>query len=182
MTTTVEPTVVPASIDPIFQPSDTFVRRHNGLADGDVEAMLNVVGFESIDALIDATVPPAIRSKKPLKIGPARTESEMLAELKTLANRNKVMKSLIGQGYSDTIVPPVILRNIMENPGWYTQYTPYQAEISQGRMEALLNFQTVISDLTALPLANASLLDEGTAAAEAMAMSVGLSDNAKKTF
>ena len=182
MTTALEPVVVPASLDPLFQPSDTFARRHNGLTDADVADMLKVVGFESMAALIDATVPAGIRSKKPLRIGPARTESELLAELKAMAGRNKVLRSMIGQGYSDTIVPPVILRNILENPGWYTQYTPYQAEISQGRMEALLNFQTMISDLTALPLANASLLDEATAAAEAMAMCVGLSDGQKRTF
>ncbi|HEX8324076.1 MAG TPA: aminomethyl-transferring glycine dehydrogenase [Tepidisphaeraceae bacterium] len=182
MTSTVEPTAVASPLDPVFAPSDTFVRRHIGVSDAEVAEMLKVVGFESVDALINATVPAAIRSKKPLNIGPERGEHEMLVELKALASKNKVLKSLIGQGYSDTIVPPVILRNIMENPGWYTQYTPYQAEISQGRMEALLNFQTVISDLTALPLANASLLDEATAAAEAMAMCVGLSENVRRAF
>ena len=182
MTSTIDPTAVAVSNDSIFAPSDTFARRHLGVSDAEVAEMLKVVGFESVDALIAATVPAAIRSKKPLKIGAPKAENEMLVELKKLASKNKVFKSYIGQGYSDTIVPPVILRNILENPGWYTQYTPYQAEISQGRMEALLNFQTVISDLTALPLANASLLDEATAAAEAMAMCVGLSDNARKIF
>jgi glycine dehydrogenase len=120
--------------------------------------------------LADATVPEAIRLRRPLQLGPPRGEHELLAELKSIASRNEVVRSFIGMGYYDTITPPVIQRNILENPGWYTQYTPYQAEIAQGRLEALLNFQTMVSDLTALPLANASLLDEATAAAEAMAM------------
>ena len=171
-----------ASQSESLPPLDTFVRRHIGSSPEEVAAMLKVVGYESIDALIDATVPASIRSKKPLNIGPERGEHELLVELKKLAGKNKVFKSFIGQGYYDTITPPVILRNIFENPGWYTQYTPYQAEISQGRMEALLNFQTVVSDLTALPLANASLLDEGTAAAEAMAMCVSVSDHARTVF
>ena len=184
MTSTIEPVVssTPAPLDPVFSPSDTFARRHLGVSEAEVAEMLKTVGFESVDALIAATVPATIRSKKPLRVGPAKAESELLAELKTLARKNKVFKSFIGQGYQDCIVPGVILRNILENPGWYTQYTPYQAEISQGRMEALLNFQTMVCDLTALPLANASLLDEGTAAAEAMAMCVGLSEGAKRTF
>ena len=182
MTSTIDPTAVAALNDSIFAPSDTFARRHLGVSDAEIAEMLKVIGFDSVDALIAATVPAAIRSKKPLKIGAPLAENEMLVELAKIAGKNKVFKSYIGQGYSDTITPPVILRNILENPGWYTQYTPYQAEISQGRMEALLNFQTVISDLTALPLANASLLDDATAAAEAMAMCVGLSDNARKTF
>ena len=182
MTTTDLPStsspVAPAALPPL----DTFVRRHLGSPENEIAEMLKTTGFDSLDALIDATVPASIRSKKPLNIGPARGEHELLTELKKLANKNKVFKSFLGQGYYDTITPPVILRNIFENPGWYTQYTPYQAEISQGRMEALLNFQTMVSDLTALPLANASLLDEGTAAAEAMAMCVSISDGAKRVF
>lgn len=136
--------------------------------------MLKAVGAGSLDQLMNETVPEAIRLRRPLKIEPDAGrelgEHEVLRTLKSMAGRNRVMKSLIGMGYYGTITPGVILRNIMESPGWYTQYTPYQAEISQGRLEALLNFQTVVSDLTGLPLAGASLLDEGTAAAEAMAM------------
>src|SRR4029077_10416024 len=127
-------------------------------------------GVRSLEELIDRTIPASIRSKAPLAIPGALSEHQYLTELKQVASLNKVYKSYIGQGYYDTIVPSVILRNVFENPGWYTQYTPYQAEISQGRLESLLNFQTMVSDLTALPLANASLLDEATAAAEAMNM------------
>ena len=149
---------------------DTFARRHIGPEAQDIEAMLKVVGAASLDALIEETVPAAIRSKQPLKLRPARAEYELLEELEGIAARNQVMRSCIGLGYYDTITPGVILRNIFLNPGWYTQYTPYQAEIAQGRLEALLNFQTMVSDLTGLPVSNASLLDEGTAAAEAMSM------------
>jgi glycine dehydrogenase len=132
--------------------------------------MLDVLGHGSLDELIDATVPESIRLHRPLALGPERSEYELLAELREIARKNKVFRSFIGMGYHDTIVPPVIQRNVLENPGWYTQYTPYQAEIAQGRLEALLNFQTMVVDLTGLPIANASLLDEGTAAAEAMAL------------
>jgi len=132
--------------------------------------MLETLGLGSLDELIDATVPAAIRLRRPLLLGPERSEYELLSELRKLAGKNKVFRSFIGMGYHDTIVPPVIQRNVLENPGWYTQYTPYQAEIAQGRLEALLNFQTAVVDLTGLPIANASLLDEGTAAAEAMAL------------
>jgi glycine dehydrogenase len=156
--------------DSLLSPTDTFVRRHIGPRDHDVAEMLKLLGYDSLDALTDAAVPAAIRLNKPLNLGQPRGEHELLAELKQIASQNKMMRSFIGQGYYGTITPPVILRNILENPGWYTQYTPYQAEISQGRLEALLNFQTMVADLTALPLANASLLDEATAAAEAMAM------------
>src|SRR5687767_5997633 len=151
-------------------PTDTFVRRHVGPSDDEIREMLETLGLSSLDELTDATVPEAIRLRRPLRLGPPRGEHELLAELKTIASRNAVVRSFIGMGYYDTITPPVIQRNILENPGWYTQYTPYQAEIAQGRLEALLNFQTMVSDLTALPLANASMLDEATAAAEAMAM------------
>lgn len=154
----------------ILEPSDTFIHRHNGPSPADVQEMLTLIGCRSLDELVDQTVPAGIRMRKPLDVGSPRGEDELLRELKGMAGRNEVLRSLIGMGYTDTITPPVIQRNILENPGWYTQYTPYQAEISQGRLEALLNFQTMVSDLTALPVANASLLDEATAAAEAMTM------------
>src|ERR1700759_2321962 len=134
--------------------------------------MLTQLGYATLDDLAAAVVPASIRLGKPLALGDRLPlgEHELIEEMKNLAADNVVMRSFIGQGYYDTITPPVILRNVLENPGWYTQYTPYQAEISQGRLEALVNFQTMVEDLTALPLANASLLDEATAAAEAMVM------------
>jgi glycine dehydrogenase len=144
--------------------------------------MLEVLGYKSLDELATATIPAAIRLKKPLALGEPLGEHELLEEMKNLAADNHVMRSFIGQGYYDTIVPPVILRNVLENPGWYTQYTPYQAEISQGRLEALINFQTMIEDLTGLPMANASLLDEATAAAEAMHMCFGHADGKRSVF
>lgn len=149
-----------------------FASRHIGPAETETKEMLATIGVDSLGELIDKTVPAGIRLQNPVlsEVGDAISEFEYLSELKNIANQNKVFKSYIGQGYYDTIVPSVILRNLFENPGWYTQYTPYQAEIAQGRLESLLNFQTMVSDLTALPIANASLLDEGTAAAEAMAM------------
>lgn len=158
--------------DPVelLKPLDTFPRRHLGPSSVDIERMLEVLGVESLDALIDEAVPPQIRLKEPLRLDPPRSESEVLAELRNLAGRNRVYRSFIGMGYYGTLTPGVIQRNILENPGWYTQYTPYQAEIAQGRLEALLNFQTMIIDLTGMDIANASLLDEGTAAAEAMTM------------
>ncbi|MEO1007254.1 MAG: aminomethyl-transferring glycine dehydrogenase [Planctomycetota bacterium] len=156
-------------------PTDTFVHRHIGPDEAEVADMLGTLGYASLDALIEAAVPAQIRTNAPLDVGPARGEHELLAELRQLASKNEVRRSYIGMGYHGTIVPPVIQRNVLEHPGWYTQYTPYQAEISQGRLEALLNFQTMVSDLTALPLAGASLLDEGTAAAEAMAMCLSVS-------
>lgn len=173
----------PISIDAL-RPGDTFPRRHNSASPDDKIHMSETVGFPSIDALIDATVPKSIRiSPMALpKFDAGLTESQMIAHMKRLASMNRVFRSFIGMGYYDTHVPPVILRNIMENPGWYTQYTPYQAEIAQGRLESLLNYQTMISDLTALPMSNASLLDEGTAAAEAMAMCNNILRGKKKTF
>jgi glycine dehydrogenase len=147
-----------------------FTSRHIGPDELETKEMLTVIGVNSLDELVDKTIPSGIRLTKKLDIAEPMSEFEYLAELKNIANKNKIFKSYIGQGYYDTIVPSVILRNLFENPGWYTQYTPYQAEIAQGRLESLLNFQTMVSDLTALPIANASLLDEGTAAAEAMAM------------
>ena len=149
---------------------DSFVRRHIGSNEEEVRAMLREVGFDSLAALIDATVPKDIRLERHLDLPEAQSEGEALAELRAIAQKNKIARSFIGAGYHDCITPPVIQRNILENPGWYTAYTPYQAEIAQGRLEALLNFQQMIIDLTALDIANASLLDEATAAAEAMAL------------
>src|SRR3954452_7629666 len=155
--------------EPIFD-VDSFARRHIGPNEEEVRAMLRDVGFDSLGALIDATVPNVIRLKKQLNLPEAKSEGEALADLRTIARKNKIVRSFIGAGYYDCITPPVIQRNVLENPGWYTAYTPYQAEIAQGRLEALLNFQQMIIDLTALDIANASLLDEATAAAEAMAL------------
>ncbi len=152
------------------QQANEFAGRHIGPSEYESVQMLRTIGVASLAELIERTIPASIRSKTPLSIPGPVSEHQYLAELKAVAALNKVNRSYIGQGYYDTIVPSVILRNVFENPGWYTQYTPYQAEISQGRLESLLNFQTMIADLTALPLANASLLDEGTAAAEAMTM------------
>ncbi|KAJ1820163.1 glycine decarboxylase subunit P, partial [Coemansia sp. RSA 2598] len=158
-----------AAAQQALAPLDTFLRRHNGPRESDVETMLQALGFKSLGDMIAATVPESIRLPEPLHIAEGEyAERELLAKLKGIAQKNKVYRSFIGTGYTDVVVPPVILRNILENPGWYTQYTPYQPEISQGRLESLLNFQTVISDLTGLPAANASLLDEGTAAGEAL--------------
>ena len=152
------------------QQRNEFAGRHIGPRQQETTEMLSQIGLESLDKLIRLTIPDSIRIQGNLDLPAAISEFEYLTELKKVASKNKVLKSFIGQGYYDTITPTVILRNIFENPGWYTQYTPYQAEIAQGRLESLLNFQTMVSDLTALPIANASLLDEGTAAAEAMAM------------
>ncbi len=150
--------------------TDRFVRRHVGPSEEDIRQMLEALGLPSLDALTAATIPAAIRTDRPLVLPPARTEYELLADLREIARKNQDYRSFLGMGYADTITPPVIQRNILENPAWYTQYTPYQAEISQGRLEALLNFQTMVVDLTGLEIANASLLDEATAAAEAMMM------------
>lgn len=150
--------------------TDQFVNRHNGPRPDDVKAMLEKINSPSVDELISQTIPAAIRLKAPLKLDKGMTEYEYHRHLRGIAAKNKVFKSYIGLGYYNTIVPPVIQRNVLENPGWYTAYTPYQAEIAQGRLEALLNYQTMIMDLTGMEIANASLLDEATAAAEAMAM------------
>ena len=157
----------PAGSDP-FPPLDDFARRHLGPAGDDVAAMLQTIGVASLAELIAETVPAAIRLGAPLALPPGAGEREVTARLAALAGRNRPFRSLLGMGYQASVLPAVVLRNVLENPGWYTQYTPYQAEISQGRLEALLNFQTVVADLTGLPIANASLLDEATAAAEAM--------------
>ncbi len=153
-----------------FPHPDRFERRHIGPSEADTQAMLKALNVKSLDELIEQTVPAAIRLKKPLDLPPALTEFEYLQHLKSFTLHNRIMRNYIGMGYSGTITPSVILRNVFQNPGWYTQYTPYQAEIAQGRLESLLNFQTMVSDLTGLPIANASLLDEATAAAEAMHM------------
>ena len=162
-------------------PPDEFVRRHIGPNEAETLAMLKAIGFDTLNALTDAAVPAQIRLGKSLDLPAARSEHQALAELKSVAAQNQVFRSFIGMGYYDCLTPPVIQRNVLENPGWYTQYTPYQAEISQGRLEALLNFQTMVSDLTALDIANASMLDEATAAAEAMTMSHRLKDG-RNTF
>ncbi|MFG0331556.1 MAG: aminomethyl-transferring glycine dehydrogenase [Phycisphaerales bacterium] len=165
-----------------LSPSDTFVERHIGPNEDEIRDMLATIGVESLDALIDATVPPSIRLGRPLEIGPARGEHELIQELRSILGKNEVRRSYIGAGYHDCITPPVIQRNILENPGWYTQYTPYQAEIAQGRLEALINFQTMVADLVGLPICNASLLDEATAAAEAMAMSFAVAKGERTKF
>jgi glycine dehydrogenase len=157
-----------------------FSERHIGPNDEEIQKMLDVLGLKSLDDLIYETIPDNIRRKEPMQLDKPLTEFEFLHKIKEIASKNKVYKSYIGMGYSPTITPPVILRNILENPGWYTQYTPYQAEISQGRLEALLNFQTMIIDFTGLPIANASLLDEATAAAEAMHLFYAVKPNTKK--
>lgn len=159
---------------------DIFVKREIGISASNLDSMLKAINAESLDRLIFETIPDNIRLKKELELPSAMTEYEYLKHIRQVASKNKVYRSFIGMGYYETITPSVILRNIFENPGWYTQYTPYQAEISQGRLEALLNFQTVISDLTGMPIANASLLDEGTAAAEAMVMFYHLKNKRNK--
>ncbi|MBN3941648.1 MAG: aminomethyl-transferring glycine dehydrogenase [Nostoc sp.] len=164
-------------LDEKSQKLSSFVPRHIGPNSDDIQQMLKVLGFPSLDSLIEQTVPQAIRLKQPLKLPAAESEYAALASLKKVATKNQVFRSYIGMGYYDSITPPVIGRNILENPGWYTAYTPYQPEIAQGRLEALLNFQTLIIDLTGLEIANASLLDEATAAAEAMSLSYGVSKN-----
>ena len=151
-----------------FEFTDKFVTRHIGSDEHDTKEMLKVIGTKSLDTLITETVPDKIHLREKLNLPNGLSEHALLELFRKYANKNKVFKSYIGTGYYGTFTPTVILRNVLENPGWYTQYTPYQAEIAQGRLEALLNFQTIVVDLTGLEVANASLLDEGTAAAEAM--------------
>ncbi|NQD94554.1 glycine dehydrogenase (aminomethyl-transferring), partial [Pseudomonas sp. CrR25] len=153
-----------------LQQPDAFLRRHLGPDDAEQRAMLTALGLPSRAALIEQTVPPAIRLSQPLQLPTALDEQGALAKLRGYAEQNQLWTSLIGMGYYGTLTPTVILRNVLENPGWYTAYTPYQPEIAQGRLEALLNFQQLCIDLTGLELASASLLDEATAAAEAMAL------------
>ncbi len=159
---------------PLPHHGDLFVRRHIGPRPSDISTMLTTLGHDSLSELIDAAIPREIRLDRPLDLPTALTEYEALRALRAIAAKNQVFRSYIGMGYANCIVPPVIQRNILENPGWYTAYTPYQAEISQGRLEALLGFQTMVADLTALPVANASLLDEATAAAEAMTFTMAV--------
>src|SRR5215831_7549981 len=155
---------------PLLPHPDQFCRRHIGPSPEEARQMLQTLGHKDLDALINEAVPSQIRLKQPLQLPEAKSEYETLAALKTIASQNQVFRSYIGMGYHDCITPPVIQRNLLENPGWYTQYTPYQAEIAQGRLESLLNFQTMVTELSGLEVANASLLDEATAAAEAMTM------------
>jgi len=160
--------------------TNLFENRHIGPNNKEIEKMLSTVKVETLDQLISETVPSNIHLKEELDLAPAMSEYEYLAHIKQLSEKNKVLKSYIGMGYHEAIVPSVIQRNILENPGWYTAYTPYQAEIAQGRLEALLNFQTMICDLTGMEIANASLLDEATAAAEAMALLFDVRERGKK--
>ncbi|KAA8495054.1 Glycine dehydrogenase (decarboxylating), mitochondrial [Porphyridium purpureum] len=172
-----------AASEKVFARTDDFARRHNGSSTKNaVDDMLRTVGVSSFDQLIDETVPAAIRIHRSLGVGKALSESEALEKLESIMKKNSLLQNHIGMGYYGTRVPTTILRNILENPGWYTQYTPYQAESAQGRLESLLNFQTMVCDLTGMPIANASLLDEATAAAEAMSMSFDASRGKKKKF
>ena len=150
--------------------TDVFALRHIGIKDEDFQHMTTTVGVENLEQLISETIPKDIRLKDSLNLDAPMSEHEFLSHIQELSEKNKVYRSYIGLGYHESLTPSVIKRNILENPGWYTAYTPYQAEIAQGRLEALLNFQTVVTDLTGMELANASLLDESTAAAEAMTM------------
>ena len=158
---------------------ENFALRHIGPRPYEVPEMLEAVGVSSLDELIDQTVPPAIRLENEMNLPDGISEHEYFQLIRSIAKKNKLYKTYIGMGYYNTVTPAVILRNILENPSWYTSYTPYQAEISQGRLEALLNFQTVVMELTGLPIANASLLDEATAAAEAMIMMLNTRPRAK---
>ena len=165
-----------------YLPYDFANRRHIGQSPQEMQNMLGLLGCDTLDALIDDTLPKSIRQSQPLDFGKAKSERELLHHMRLTASKNKVLSSLIGQGYYGTVTPPVIQRNILENPAWYTAYTPYQPEISQGRLEALLNFQTMVTDLTGLEIANASLLDEATACAEAMTMAQRVAKSKVKAF
>src|ERR1700724_3390706 len=173
---------MPPHRNPAIDPATTFARRHIGPSPRDVAAMLETVGAKSLNQLMAETLPPSIRQKAPLDLGVPLSETEALAHMRALASQNQLFTSLIGQGYCGTVLPAVIQRNILENPAWYTAYTPYQPEISQGRLEALFNFQTMICDLCGLDVANASLLDEATAAAEAMALAERAASAKTKSF
>jgi len=169
----------PVAVPRLTHP-DRFVDRHIGPGPAEIQAMVRTLGYGSLDDLLDKAVPQAIRRARPLALPPALSEPQALEALRTLASRNRVLRSYLGQGYHDCVLPAVIRRNVLENPGWYTQYTPYQAEIAQGRLEGLLTFQTMVADLTGLPIANASMLDEATAAAEAMHMCFAISGAAQR--
>lgn len=159
-----------ATVEEIFPNKPDFASRHIGPRKTDVVTMLNSIGFKSLDELSEKAVPDAIKFKRILNIEDPLNEHELIERIQQISNRNEVWRSYIGMGYHNCLVPHPILRNVFENPGWTTQYTPYQPEISQGRLESLLNFQTLVTDMTGLEIANASLLDEGTAAAEAMSL------------
>ncbi len=173
--------IMRAALDELIDAGE-FTRRHTSATAADRQHMLAVIGEQSVESLLDHTVPPVIRMKGVLELGASRSPESVLGELRQLAARNVARTSLIGMGYYGTITPPVILRNVLENPAWYTAYTPYQPEISQGRLEALLNFQTMVAELTGFEMANASLLDEATAAAEAMTMARRLSKSDSNRF
>lgn len=166
----------------VFDSLDSFARRHIGPRDNEIPKMLSKLGMSSLEELTDKAVPKSVLNPGQTSLGAPVAEHDLLAQLKEIASKNQVFRSYIGMGYYGTVTPPVILRNIMENPGWYTQYTPYQAEIAQGRLESLINYQTMVSDLTGLPISNASLLDEGTAAGEAMLVCFSHSNRKRKTF
>src|SRR5687768_462566 len=168
-------------VEAAIPPAESFVSRHVGPDENDVAEMLKTLGFQSLDALIDATIPQKIRLRGGLDLPKGMTEPEVLSYLRSMASKNQVFRSFIGMGYSDCITPPVIQRNILENPGWYTAYTPYQAEIAQGRLEALINYQTMVIDLTGMQIANASLLDEATSASEAMHLFYASRKTSKKS-
>src|SRR4026207_1634327 len=165
-----------------YEPYDFANRRHIGPAPEEMAEMLRVVGASSLDALISEIVPEAIRQATPLDFGRPLSDRGVLDRMRATANKTRSLPSLIGRGYHGTIMPPAIQRNILENPAWYTAYTPYQAEISQGRLEAMMIFQTMVCELTGLPIAGASLLDEATAAAEAMALALRMTTTRSKTF
>ena len=165
-----------------YDPYDFANRRHIGPTTDEIAQMLGTVGAPTLHALIDETLPPDIRQAERIDFGRSLTERRVLEHMRGIADRNRLLVSLIGQGYHGTTMPPVIQRNIFENPAWYTAYSPYQPEISQGRLEALLNFQTLVCDLTGLDIANASLLDEATAAAEAMGMAHRIATNGQRAF
>src|ERR1041384_4957084 len=182
VSTTTAPAPEPAKPAGLLSRAEEFARRHIGPSAEEARQMLELLGYSSLETLVDEAVPKSIRLGRPLQIPAGRSEFEALGALKEIASQNQVFRSYIGMGYHDCITPAVIQRNILENTGWYTQYTPYQAEISQGRLEALLTFQTMVGDLTGLPVANASLLDEATAAAEAMTMCHGLKEGRNSFF
>ncbi|KAI8921627.1 glycine cleavage system P-protein-domain-containing protein [Entophlyctis helioformis] len=175
-------TPAPAAAASVFDPLDTFARRHIGPTDDEIAGMCKVIGVDSLQGLVAKTVPESITIQNPTRLGAGLSETQALDELRRIASKNQVFRSYIGMGYTGTVTPTVILRNIMENPGWYTQYTPYQPEISQGRLESLINYQTMVQELTGLDIANASLLDEGTAAAEAMLLCYSSANRKKNIF
>ena len=176
------PSTPGGAANPSLSHPDRFARRHIGPTEAEAQQMLDLLGYPTLDALTDDAVPSQIRLGRPLGLPRGRGEHEVLAALREISSRNQVFRSYIGMGYHDCITPAVLQRNMLENPGWYTPYTPYQAEIAQGRLEALLNFQTMVIDLTGLDVANASMLDEATAAAEAMALCHGLKDGRNVFF